>query len=202
VKARLDLAITDLGPTQLKNIADPIRVYSLRVGAAATVKPAPVPPPEKTAPPRLSIVVLPFKNLSSDPDQDYFADGVTENLTTDLSRIRNSFVIARNTAFTFKGKAVDAKQIGKELGVRSQKLDDRNHDRETNARDLRQRRRRPRNRRSRARTPSAESDRAGANPSLRSSRSPRRNPSLRAQRLPLPSHARPESALGPPYGSS
>ena len=118
VKARLDLAMTDLGPTQLKNIADPIRVYSLRVGAAATVKPAPVPPPEKTAPPRLSIVVLPFKNLSSDPDQDYFADGVTENLTTDLSRIRNSFVIARNTAFTFKGKAVDAKQIGKELGVR------------------------------------------------------------------------------------
>jgi adenylate cyclase len=118
VKARLDLAITDLGPTQLKNIADPIRVYSLRVGAAATVKPAPVPPPEKTAPPRLSIVVLPFKNLSSDPDQDYFADGVTENLTTDLSHIRNSFVIARNTAFTFKGKAVDAKQISKELGVR------------------------------------------------------------------------------------
>jgi adenylate cyclase len=78
VKARLDLAITDLGPTQLKNIADPIRVYSIRVGAAATVKPSPVSPPEKTAPPRLSIVVLPFKNLSSDPDQDYFADGVTE----------------------------------------------------------------------------------------------------------------------------
>ena len=63
-------------------------------------------------------MVLPFKNLSSDPGQDYFADGVTENLTTDLSRIRNSFVIARNTAFTFKDKAVDAKQIGKELGVR------------------------------------------------------------------------------------
>jgi TolB-like protein len=80
-------------------------------------KPAPA-PAQKSAPPRLSIVVLPFKNLSSDPDQDYFADGVTENLTTDLSRIRNSFVIARNTAFTFKGKAVDAKQIGKELGVR------------------------------------------------------------------------------------
>ena len=75
-------------------------------------------PAQKTEPPRLSIVVLPFKNLSSDPGQDYFADGVTENLTTDLSRIRNSFVIARNTAFTFKGKAVDAKQISKELGVR------------------------------------------------------------------------------------
>jgi TolB-like protein len=66
----------------------------------------------------LSIVVLPFANLSGDPAQDYFADGVTENLTTDLSRIRGSFVIARNTAFTFKGKAIDAKEIGKELGVR------------------------------------------------------------------------------------
>ena len=66
----------------------------------------------------LSIVVLPFTNLSGDPAQDYFADGITENLTTDLSRIRNSFVIARNTAFTFKGKSIDAKEIGKELGVR------------------------------------------------------------------------------------
>jgi adenylate cyclase len=66
----------------------------------------------------LSIVVLPFANLSGDPSQDYFADGITENLTTDLSRIRNSFVIARNTAFTYKGKSVDAKEIGKELGVR------------------------------------------------------------------------------------
>ena len=118
VKARLDLAITDLGPTQLKNIAEPIRVYSLEVGQRPAAKPAPAPAPEKSAPPRLSIVVLPFKNLSSDSSQDYFADGVTENLTTDLSRIRNSFVIARNTAFTFKDKAVDAKQIAKELGVR------------------------------------------------------------------------------------
>jgi TolB-like protein/class 3 adenylate cyclase len=67
---------------------------------------------------RLSLVVLPFANLSNDPNQDYFADGITENLTTDLSRIRGSFVIARNTAFTFKGKNIDAKQIGKELGVR------------------------------------------------------------------------------------
>jgi adenylate cyclase len=77
-----------------------------------------VPAPEKSASPRLSIVVLPFKNLSGDSSQDYFADGVTENLTTDLSRFRNSFVIARSTAFTFKGKPVDAKQIAKELGVR------------------------------------------------------------------------------------
>ena len=66
----------------------------------------------------LSIVVLPFTNLSGDPAQDYFADGVTENVTTELSRIRDSFVIARNTAFTYKGKSVDAKEIGKELGVR------------------------------------------------------------------------------------
>jgi TolB-like protein len=66
----------------------------------------------------LSIVVLPFTNLSGDPAQDYFADGVTENLTTDLSRIHDSFVIARNTAFAYKGKPIDARQIGKELGVR------------------------------------------------------------------------------------
>ena len=66
----------------------------------------------------LSVVVLPFTNLSGDPAQDYFADGITENLTTDLSRVHNSFVIARNTAFTFKGKSIDAKEIGKELGVR------------------------------------------------------------------------------------
>jgi hypothetical protein len=67
---------------------------------------------------RLSLVVLPFTNLSNDPIQDYFADGVTENLTTELSRLHNSFVIARNTAFTFKGKNLDAKAIGRELGVR------------------------------------------------------------------------------------
>ena len=78
----------------------------------APAKPAP------TEAARLSIVVLPFTNLSGDPSQDYFADGITDDLTTDLSRIRNSFVIARNTAFTFKGKNIDAKEIGKELGVR------------------------------------------------------------------------------------
>jgi hypothetical protein len=66
----------------------------------------------------LSIVALPFANLSGDPSQDYFADGITENLTTELSRVKDSFVIARNTAFTFKGKSIDAREIGKELGVR------------------------------------------------------------------------------------
>ena len=104
VKARLDLAVSDLGPTELRNIVEPIRVYSLEVGQAARAKPAPPAPPQKTGPPRLSIVVLPFKNLSSDPGQDYFADGVTENLTTDLSRIRDSFVIALQHRIHLQGQ--------------------------------------------------------------------------------------------------
>ena len=109
VKGRLDLAVTDLGPTQLKNIAEPIRVYSLQVGVPAPAKPASYPAPaEKSGPPRLSIVVLPFANMGGDPEQDYFVDGVTESLTTDLSRMRGMLVIGRNTAFTFKGKAVDS----------------------------------------------------------------------------------------------
>ena len=119
VKGRFDLAVTDLGPTQLKNIADPIRVYSLHVGAPAQAKPATeAKPPEKSAPPRLSMVVLPFANIGGDPDQEHFVDGVTESLTTDLSRIRGAFVIARNTAFTFKGKPLDVKTILRELNVR------------------------------------------------------------------------------------
>ena len=107
VKGRLDLAVTDLGPTQLKNIAEPIRVYSLEVGKPAQAKPAPAPAPEKSAPPRLSMVVLPFANIGGDPEQEHFVDGVTESLTTDLSRIRGAVVIARNTAFTYKGKPLD-----------------------------------------------------------------------------------------------
>ena len=118
VKGRLDLAVTDLGPTQLKNIAEPIRVYSLEVGEPAQAKPAPAPAPEKSAPPRLSIVVLPFANIGGDPEQEHFVDGVTESLTTDLSRIRSAVVIARNTAFTYKGKPLDVKTIGRELNVR------------------------------------------------------------------------------------
>jgi TolB-like protein/class 3 adenylate cyclase len=118
VKGRLDLAVNDLGPTQLKNIADPIRVYSLQVRAPAQTKPAPVPAPEKSAPPRLSMVVLPFANIGGDPEQEHFVDGVTESLTTDLSRIRGARVVARNTAFTFKGKPLDVKTIGRELNVR------------------------------------------------------------------------------------
>jgi adenylate cyclase len=76
------------------------------------------PGPEAKSGPRLSIVVLPFSNLSNDPDQEYFADGITDDLTSDLSRITGSFVIARTTAFTYKGKPIDVKQIGRELGVR------------------------------------------------------------------------------------
>jgi len=118
VKGRLDLAVTDLGPTQLKNIAEPIRVYSLDVGDPTKPKPASGPAHEKSAPPRLSMVVLPFANIAGDAEQEHFVDGVTESLTTDLSRIRDSFVIGRSTAFTYKGKAVDLKRIGRELNVR------------------------------------------------------------------------------------
>jgi TolB-like protein len=118
VKGRLDFAVVDLGQTQLKNIAEPIRVYSLEVGAPAHARPAPARAPEKSASARLSVVVLPFANIGGDPNHEHFVDGVTESLTTDLSRIRGSFVIGRNTAFTYKGKAVDLKQIGRELNVR------------------------------------------------------------------------------------
>ena len=118
VKGRLDLAVTDLGTKELKNIAEPIRVYSLDVGAPAQPKPTPASTPEKSFPPRLSVVVLPFANIGGDPSHEHFVDGVTESLTTDLSRIRGSFVIGRNTAFTYKGRAVDLKQIGRELNVR------------------------------------------------------------------------------------
>ena len=169
VKGRLEVAVTDLGSTQLKNIAEPVRTYSLQVGKPSQTKQLPGKSSQGSKKPsarallaagiaallvaialgswyflsgdrsttlatgeqrsvgsntsvpevaRLSLVVLPFTNRSNDPSQDYFADGITENLTADLSRIPSSFVIARNTAFTFKGKNIDVKQIGKELGVR------------------------------------------------------------------------------------
>jgi TolB-like protein len=99
-----------------------VRVYALRPEAVASLpSPSGAPGPSTSQPavaPRLSIVVLPFANLGNDPEQQYFADGITDDLTTDLSRIPGSFVIARNTAFTYKGKPVDARQIGRELGVR------------------------------------------------------------------------------------
>jgi TolB-like protein len=157
VEQRLDVRVSDLGQTQLKNIVEPIRVYSLEVGrprqsataskaraflrwpalAAALVVAlvaagayawhagyaqrllgASVAEDWLRTTPRFSIVVLPFENLSGDPEQQYFADGVTDDLTTDLSHIPDSFVIARDTAFTYKGRQVDAKTIGRDLGVR------------------------------------------------------------------------------------
>jgi TolB-like protein/class 3 adenylate cyclase/Flp pilus assembly protein TadD len=119
VKGRLDLSVSDLGQKELKNIAEPIRVYSLEVGRPAEAKPAPLESPAQNAgPPRCSIVVLPFANLGGGPEQESFADAVTESLTTDLSRMSNTVVVARNTAFTYKGKTVDAKQVGRELNVR------------------------------------------------------------------------------------
>ena len=159
VSGRLDMAVADLGPTQLKNIDRPIRVYALRVGVPAqaarpnmrralaplaagiatllilggvstwwflgatrpaAVAPTPVVsnPAARPVAPRLSMVVLPFANLSSDPARDYVADALTDQLTTALARIPGSFVIARNRAFDYKGKLVDAKAIGKDLGVR------------------------------------------------------------------------------------
>ena len=122
VRDRLDYAFEDMGAQSVKNITRPVRVFALRLDGAAGVPEANASPAISTSPPvaapRLSIVVLPFTNLSNDPEQQYFADGITEDVTTDLSRISGSFVIARNTAFTYKDKAIDAKQIGRELGVR------------------------------------------------------------------------------------
>ena len=118
VRRRLNFAVCDLGPKELKNIADPIRVYSLEVGKPVQAKTAPPSPPATSALPRLSIVVLPFANIGGGPEQEHFVDGVTESLTTDLSRIRGAVVIARNTAFTYKGRPLDVKTIGRELNVR------------------------------------------------------------------------------------
>jgi TolB-like protein/class 3 adenylate cyclase len=118
VKGKIDLAVRDLGEQQLKNIVEPVRIYAIPASTvAAEMSPSALVSPASRAP-RLSIVVLPFANLSRDPEQDYFVDGITESLTTDLSRIPGAFVIARNTAFTFKGKPIDARQVGRELHVR------------------------------------------------------------------------------------
>ncbi|MBR0801614.1 adenylate/guanylate cyclase domain-containing protein [Bradyrhizobium jicamae] len=113
VRGKVPVDFTDLGEQALKNIARPIRAFEVGLNANAH-QTAPLP----SSAPRLSIVVLPFANIGGNPKQDYFVDGVTESLTTDLSRISGSFVIAHSTALTFKGKAVDVKQIGRELNVR------------------------------------------------------------------------------------
>jgi TolB-like protein/Flp pilus assembly protein TadD len=118
VRNKVSVEFADLGEQNLRNIASPVRVYAVardRSGSATHTARAGA---EPLSPPHLSIIVLPFLNLSGDPQQEYFVDGVTESLTTDLSRISNSFVIGRHTAFTYKGKAIDLKQIGRELSVR------------------------------------------------------------------------------------
>jgi TolB-like protein len=118
IRGKVGVEFADIGEQNLKNIARPVRAY-----AAIQEEPSPATHAERTTPgalsaPHLSIVVLPFANLSGDPEQDYFVDGVTESLTTDLSRISGSFVIGRHTAFTYKGKAADLKKVGRELNVR------------------------------------------------------------------------------------
>jgi TolB-like protein/Flp pilus assembly protein TadD len=118
VRGKVAVEFTDLGEHDLKNIACPVRIYAVGRDAlgpdtqnGGTMQGSPPPP-------RLSIVVLPFANIGGDPKQDYFVDGVTESLTTDLSRISGAFVIGRHTAFTFKGKGIDLRRIGRELNVR------------------------------------------------------------------------------------
>ena len=115
VKSRLDLLVHDMGQTHLKNIADTVRVYALQVGVAAPVKPEVLKETGLSGKP--SIAVLPFTNMSDDPEQEYFVDGMVEDIITALSSFKSLFVIARNSSFTYKGKAVDVKQVGRELGI-------------------------------------------------------------------------------------
>jgi TolB-like protein len=118
VRDRLREQFVDLGEKELKNIARPIRAYAIKIGSTGPAVASHLSEADKVGPPRLSIVVLPFANIGGNPEQEYFVDGVTESLTTDLSRITGSFVIARNTAFTYKGKPFNVRQIGRELNVR------------------------------------------------------------------------------------
>jgi len=116
ISGKMQLAFVDLGEQQLKNIAQPIRAY--RVSGDQLAAARPTAKPTLALPDKPSIAVLPFTNLSGDPEQDYFADGMVEDIITGLSRFRWLFVIARNSSFTYKGRAVDVKQVGRELGVR------------------------------------------------------------------------------------
>jgi TolB-like protein/class 3 adenylate cyclase len=118
VRGKVGAEFADMGEQNLKNIALPVRAYAVVRDGPSSAAQARAGRPGALSPPRLSIVVLPFANLSGDPEQDYFVDGVTENLTTDLSRISGSFVIARNSAFSYKGKSNDVRQVGRELNIR------------------------------------------------------------------------------------
>jgi TolB-like protein/Tfp pilus assembly protein PilF len=113
VRDKLDIAFDDMGEQQVKNIARAVHVYRIRIDAPAATAKAPLPLPDKP-----SLAVLPFQNMSGDPEQEYFADGIVEEITTAIARLPWLFVIARNSSFTYKGKAVDVKQVARELGVR------------------------------------------------------------------------------------
>ena len=117
VRGQFELPFEDVGEQWLKNIPRPVRAYAIKIGAQAS-RASDGGMSATPSVPRLSMVVLPFANLSSDPGQDYFVNGVTEDLTTELSQLAGSFVIAHNTAFTFKGKSVDVKRVARELGIR------------------------------------------------------------------------------------
>ncbi len=118
VRDRLDYTFEDMGEQSVKNIARPVRVYRVRDRAVPIEQPLPVSPQPLPLPDKPSIAVLPFQNMSGDPEQEYFADGMVEEIITALSRITWLFVIARNSSFTYKGQAVDVKQVGRELGAR------------------------------------------------------------------------------------
>ena len=120
IRGKVDIAFDDMGLQNLKNIAAPMRAWRGRVDVGSAVSSTkPVEPARPLAlPDKPSIAVLPFQTMSSDTDQEYFADGMVEDIITALSRFRSLFVIARNSSFTYKGKAVDVKQVGRELGVR------------------------------------------------------------------------------------
>jgi TolB-like protein/class 3 adenylate cyclase len=118
VRKILPFAFTDLGAQRVKNIEEPVRAFSVSVKGASAVAGASNTTMPLALPDKPSIAVLPFQNMSGDPEQDYFADGMVEDIITGLSRSKSLFVIARNSSFTYKGKAVDIKQVGRELGVR------------------------------------------------------------------------------------
>lgn len=123
VKARIDVVVNDRGMVRLKNIADPVHVYSLQIGVPAQVTAKAIaerdkPAPQPALPVRPSIAVLPFGNMNGDQTQDYFADGIVEDIITKLAQFRDLFVVARNSSFAYRGQAIDVRQIGLELGVR------------------------------------------------------------------------------------
>jgi adenylate cyclase len=118
VRDKLDYAFEDLGEQQVKNITRPVRAYRLGDRSASIEQPLAVSHPPLPLPDKPSIAVLPFQNMTGDTEQDYFVDGIVEEITTAISRLPWLFVIARNSAFTYKGRAIDVKQVGRELGVR------------------------------------------------------------------------------------